>query len=135
MPIYILMINPICVILPQGIHNKCYSYKTYAYAYWLKFPYLCGPIGVVIVFRLYQWKVILIITPRYVIIIGRNNKIFSNNTGHVSHMNEHTGEKTYICSQCDNTFSIKRRLNNIPICILMINFIRVNLPQGILNKC
>ena len=53
-PIYILMINPICVILPQGIHNKGYSCKTYAYAYWGKSPYVCGPTGVVIVFRLYQ---------------------------------------------------------------------------------
>ena len=34
-------------------------------------------------------------------IIGRNGKIFSNNTGLVSHAIEHRGEKPYKCSHCD----------------------------------
>ena len=67
-------------------------------------------------------------------IVARNNKIFSNNTGLVSHMVEHTGEKLYKCSHCDKTVSIKGHLNYILIYILMINLICVILQQGIHNK-
>ena len=48
-------------------------------------------------------------------IVARNNKIFSNNTGLVSHSIERRGEKPYKCSHCDKTFSIKSHLNNILI--------------------
>ena len=54
-------------------------------------------------------------------IIGRNSKIFSNNTGLVSHTIEHRGEKPYKCSCCDKTFSIKSHLNNILIYIYVDN--------------
>ena len=66
--------------------------------------------------------------------IRKNNKIFSNNTGLVSHRIEHTGVKPKKCSHCGKTFSIIKYLSDIPIYILMINLISVILQQGIHNK-
>ena len=63
-------------------------------------------------------------------IIGRDSKIFSNDTGLGSHAIEHRGEKPYKSSHCDKTFSIKSHIINILIHILMINLISVISQQG-----